>query len=360
MIRKFAATLGAVALSATFCSALPAQAATPVTVSSPSCNTIRVANSQASTWVVSLDSGDEIRVPAKATLDVRVDAGGDYIWDAAPDQSDAFTATYRVSVAACTGTPARPLDGDQNKDRKADVLGIQASTGDLYYYRMTTGGLAGGIKAGNGWNRMVFMQQVNEIEGAGTPNYLIAVRDDGTVWRYNNLGYGKFSNGTQIGSGLKGYTNFTITQTNNMLAFGGHVLLATKGDTLYGIDLGAGAMAQPAEITTGWQSTVKLIAMRDFDGNNEGDLISIRSDGTMWFHKVMKYGPSVFAAPKQVGSGWGRMQTVTSPGAVDADKLSDLISRRSDGNLYKYLNQGSKFGLAIQIGQNWNRIRLLA
>ncbi|MEL4505483.1 hypothetical protein AAEX63_09925 [Luteococcus sp. H138] len=361
MSRKFVVAAGLTALVSGLALGAPvAHAVDPITVTSPSCNTLQVTNGDSGAWVVSLDSGQSITVRGQATVKVNVGGGGTYIWDAAPANSDAFTATYRTSVKSCTGSPSRPIDGDQNGDGKADVLGIQAGTGNLYYYRMTATTLADGVKAGNGWNNMVFMQQVNEIEGTGTPNYLIAVRNDGTLWRYLNKGYGKFSNGVQIGSGLTGYTNFTVTQTNHVLDFGAHTLVATKGDSLIAFPLYDDGLDDPYEIGTGFGSVVKMIAMRDFDANNEGDLITIRRDGTMWFHKAMKTGETLFAAPRRIGTSWGAMQTVSSPGSLNGDLLSDLIARRSDGNLYKYINRGGRWAEGAQIGRRWNGIRLLA
>ncbi|WP_420176012.1 hypothetical protein [Luteococcus sp. OSA5] len=338
----------------------PAAHAAEMTVTSPSCGVVTATNSTSSPWITLLDSGDLIEVPAHASRSMRGLAGGSYSWLSGPVASETVSGSGALNVKACTGAPTRPVDGDQNGDRRADVLGIQAQTGDLYYYRMTTTGLASGIKAGTGWNNMVFMQQVNEIEGEGTGNYLIAVRKDGTVWRYDNKGAGKFANGTQIGSGLTGYTNFTITGTNSALSFGGHALLASKGDSLFLFDLSRTALEDPVEIAQGWGTTVKTIATRDFNKDALGDLITIRSDGSMWSYTVALNGDATFTAPRSVGHGWGAMETVTSPGSLDADPLSDLVSRRSDGNLYKYLNRGGYWGPATQIGQNWQRIRLLA
>lgn len=363
MIRTTVGVLGAATLMSVAVSAgAPAHAAGSVTVTASGCNTVKITNTTATTQYLSFDGGDFAGAKRGVTTTLTL-PGGEHSWLAANDTADMPTASGQVSVKPCSGTKPRPVDGDQNGDRRADVLGIQDKTGTLYYYRMGATGLADGVKAGTGWNNMVFMQQVNEIEGAGSPNVLIAVRNDGTVWRYDNRGYGRFANGRQIGSGLSGYDNFSITQTNNLLSFGGHALLARKGDNLYAFDLTATSVVRSTTsaedlVTDGWGTTTKTIAVRDFDGDHFGDIVSIHSDGTMWadIMNPRSTGP----VTRQVGSGWGAMQTVTSPGSLNGDKYSDLVARRSDGNLYKYLNQGGRWGAATKIGQNWNGIRLLA
>ncbi|MFZ2259165.1 MAG: hypothetical protein WAV52_00210 [Luteococcus japonicus] len=351
---SFAATL---TLAASLSASTAAEAAGPVTVTSPTCGTIKISNSSSTEMLVDFDSGNSEFVAPRSTVTLRGRSnqgmpGGGYSWLSGASRADFRAPAGHVTVKPCPGGPRRPVDGDQNGDGKADVLGIQAKTGDLYYYRMTDRGLASGIKAGTGWKSMVFMQQVNEIEGGPSGNYLIAVRSDGTVWRYDNRGYGKFANGRQVGKGLKGHTNFAITATNDPFAFGEHSLLSTKGDELFFSPVSKDSVMDPMSLGAGWGATRKLMATRNFDGDNLGDLISIETDGSMFAQTAQ--------GTRQVGSGWGAMQTVTSPGSLNGDKYSDLVARRSDGNLYKYLNQGGRWGAATKIGQNWNGIRLLA
>ncbi|GAB2484263.1 hypothetical protein GCM10027030_18150 [Luteococcus sediminum] len=363
MIRTTVGVLGAATLMSVAVSAgAPAHAAGSVTVTASGCNTVKITNTTATTQYLSFDGGDFAGAKRGVTTTLTL-PGGEHSWLAANDTADMPTASGQVSVKPCSGTKPRPVDGDQNGDRRADVLGIQDKTGTLYYYRMGAAGLADGVKAGTGWNTMVFMQQVNEIEGAGSPNVLIAVRNDGTVWRYDNRGYGRFANGRQIGSGLAGYTNFTITQTNSMVDWGGHALLASKGDNLHAFLLTNSSLERstdPAEdiVMDGWGTTTKTISTRDFDGDGFADIISIRQDGTMWADILSPR--DIESAPRRVGHGWGAMQTVTSPGSLDGDRRSDLVARRSDGNLYKYINKGGYWAPAVQIGTNWQGIRLLA
>ena len=363
MARKIVLSLAALTLGATsFVAASPTgNAAGTVTVTSPSCGTLVYRNATSWPYVIVTDAGSTVRVPANSSVRHTGLTGGPRYWIAGPDYSEFEIGMGRVEVAACPGRPSRPVDGDQNGDGKADVLGIHVS-GDMYYYRMTNTGLADGIKAGRGWSRMVFMQQVNEIAGQGTPNYVFGIHDEGSLWVYPNNGQGKLGEGRPIATNLQGYDNFTITQLNSNIHFGGHVLLARKGDKLYGFDLSATGISAARELSDGWGHTVKTIAVRDFNGDNAGDVIQVQDDGRMLLRRVYDYDGemTLFRPAVQIGKGWGQMGTVTSPGSINGDRFSDLVARNTNGNLYKYVNGGGRWTEGIQIGRNWNEIRLLA
>ncbi|WP_420176013.1 hypothetical protein [Luteococcus sp. OSA5] len=340
-----------------------------VEVTSRACGSVTITNHaiEAGLWLevqVDFATGTSVPLFTETTRTVgNLSAGTHTVKVSARSQGEyVHSRIASVSVAPCNGTwPRLPVEGDQNGDRRADVLGIQAQTGDLYYYRMTTAGLASGIKAGTGWNNMVFMRQVNGFTGSDAGKYLIAVRKDGTVWRYDNRGAGRFANGTQIGSGLTGYSNFAISSLSFPPAWNSRTLLATKDGQLYGCELTRQQLGAPVALGQGWQETVKLVPVKVFQRGGPGELMSITTDGSLWRHTAQQDDSApALQTPVKIGRGWTAMQTVASPGSLDGDALDDLVARRSDGNLYKYLNQGGHWGPATKIGQNWQRIRLLA
>ncbi|MFZ2259164.1 MAG: hypothetical protein WAV52_00205, partial [Luteococcus japonicus] len=340
-----------------------------VDVASTSCGSVTITNHaiEAGLWLevqVDFASGTDVSMFAEGTRTLTSLPAGTHIMKiSVRDQGDHVHSHVRsVSVMPCNSSwPRLRVEGDQNGDRRADVLEIQAQTGDLYYYRMTATGLAGGIKAGTGWNKMVFMRQVDGFTGNDGGRYLIAVREDGTVWRYDNWGAGKFANGTQIGAGLTGYENYAITSLSFPPTWNSRALLATRSGQLHRFDLTRSRVGAPVAMDQGWQETVKLIPVRAFRRGGAGELMSITADGSLWRHAAQQDDTEpALQPPQQVGRGWGAMRTVTSPGSLDGDALDDLVARRSDGNLYKYLNQDGRWGAATKIGQNWNGIRLLA
>lgn len=369
-MKKFlAAALSGLVGAAVFLVPTPAHAASATSVTSPSCGTIKVTNT--ATWsesqYVTSDNDAFISILPKGQSEVtREVPAGTYAWQAHGDDYDrGYEAYGRVTVAPCNSTwPKRRTPGDQNGDGRSDVLGIQASTGNLYYYRMTTTGLANGIQAGSGWNRMTFMQQVDGIVVAGSwqpANYLFAVRNDGTVWRYPNKGQGRFGNGVQVGSGFSGWSNFTVLPENNRILWGVPMLLASDGQRLHAFPIGDGTVTDALEVNEDWSDVVKTIGMRDFDGDSVADVVTVNSGGAMHLWAAnLDFATDTVRQVRQIGSSWSAMGIVSSPGTLNGDWNSDLIARRSDGNLYKYINAGGRWSAGQKIGSNWNRIRILA
>lgn len=367
-------TLGAVAavalaLSATTTAASPARAAS-TSVASPACGQVRVTNTSTTsgTRYVEADNGAFFSGLAMGQSQTVTNVpAGSYMWHSTMPQG---TEEYGVvRVAPCSATsPRRLADGDQNGDGRADVLGITASTGDLYYYQMTAGGLAEGVKAGRGWSSMVFMRQVNDLDDGSyrVGNYLIAVHKDGTVWSYLNRGYGRFADGRKIGSGFAGWSNFTILPANNGLLYGQHLFLASDGTRLYAFLLDATKVdsSMPLELSDQWSPMTRTLGVRDMNGDHRADLLTVDTAGDMtsWQVDMLASGSSnsSIGAPVRVGVRWGSMGIVASPGSLDGDDLNDLIAHNVNGNLYKYINRGGRWTEGIQIGQRWNGIRLLA
>lgn len=362
MVGKSLGALGALTLLASSLVALPAQAA-GVTVTSPSCGQIKAVNGSGVDVVLLTDSTMGDLVGKGKTFVETALPGGEYVWEATSATTDALVAKGSVTVAPCAGTRSRPIEGEQSGDRLADMFTIQAGSGALYYYRTTATGLATGVRMSTGWGTTTYLQQVPEIDGLDSPNTLFTVRSDGTAWLYPSLGSGRLGTARRVATGLTGYTNFTVLQLNSAPAIGSHMLLASKGDTLYGFMLDSSGvdMANPVSLATGWGTTTRTIAMRNYDTDRFADVISIRRDGTQWAHRITfdMASAQFFASSTRIGTSWQTIATVASPGSINGDYLSDLVARRSDGNLYRYINSGGRLNAAVVIGRNWTGMRLI-
>lgn len=353
----------AIALALPVLTSLPASAAAP-TVTSPKCGTLLFTNTSGAPVEFETDGGHLEAVDTGASATVEQLPAGDYAWQTWTTDGSRIISRGVAKVAACSSIwKKRTVDGDGNGDGKADVMGIQTGSGDLYYYRMTSTGLAPGVKAGTSWQSMVFVQQVTELDGLAGGNYLIAVRSDGAVFQYPNLGKGRVGSAQQIGEGLVGYSNFAILTPNNPMFMGYHQLVATKGDVVYGFDLYKGELDvdNPVELAVGWSNITKAVPMRNFDADGFADLLTVQTDGRMMARGITRdpMSPDYFTAPRQVGSGWSGMGLVVSTGSVDGDRYSDVIARRDDGNLYRYINRGGSWQPGVKIGANWMAIRIL-
>lgn len=345
-----------------------AHAASLPTVSSPSCGTIRI-NPRAYTGSAAIkvffDAGF-YEGPVKAGGAVVTDSGlpgGQYTYALVNATTNKAVGGGSISVAKCSAGRSRTVEGDANGDGKADVFATTKS-GALIYYRMTSAGLQT-VKTvfTSGFASTIYIQRVTEVTPDGSTlfgfegrNYLFAVRSDGTLWRYLDSGSGKIGAGVKIGSGLAGYSNFAISQTNGAEYLGSHLLYATKNGTLYAFGgLGNTSIGAATTLDGGWSGVNEQISLKAYDRNGFADWIVI-AGGDMFVSLGNWNG---IADAVKIGHGWNAMQLVVSPGDVTGDGLSDLVARRSDGNLYRYINTGKGWGPAVQIGKNWNNITAL-
>lgn len=278
----------------------------------------------------------------------------------------------RIIVRPCSATSEkRTVVGDANGDGRADVYALTTG-GELRYYQTSASvHLMSGVAVGHGWGATDWIGRLTEQlevplgsdEPAVVSNRLIAHRTDGTVWLYTDAGRGKVANGVKIASGLTGYTDFAVTQTNSPQSFAGHALTAVKAGQRHAWDIevseDTGAFQLTAADDTEATTAVQTVFMPRLDADGWADQVDIDAAGTMRWTNYPN--PAVTKpAVKQIGHGWGAMQIVASPGDMDGDGYSDIIARRADGNLYVYRATGAATWKApLQIGANWNVIKVL-
>ena len=353
MPRKTIAAIGALALAATSFIPSPAQAVATVSVTAGSCGRINLYNGTSTDKTVGVDNGTLVDLLPGQRTQITSLPGGSYAWGV---YSEAGIAAPRgtVTVATCAGGQRRPARGDISGDGIADVLGI-TTTGDLYYYRMGATALADGVKVGHSWGSTVWMQRVEGWYNGKGGRRVIAVRKDGTVWRYDELGGGRLGDGKQIGTGFGSFTAFGVLPANNMMAPGMNMFLAAKDGTVGVWGLDGDSMIGQANDDPETSGINKLIGMQDFDGDKFADLLTVYNDGNLTAGSTASTAPE-----RKVGFGWQTTAMLNSPGSFQKDTLSDLIGRRTDGNLYRYTNAGGKWDSAQRIGQRWWGIRMLA
>lgn len=260
--------------------------------------------------------------------------------------------------------------GDQSGDGKADVLAIQAGTGDLYYYRSTGGRLSPGVKTGHGWGRMVAIHQSASAclgPDKGRVHSLIALRSDGAIFNYPRIGPGRYGTPTRIATAPAGTRSFAVLEGEWMDGFTRPpTLLALAGTSVFRLhDQGGDDRSWSEEIA--WMGETARLA--SIDGLNfvadfqpytltSASLLTVERNGDLW-QRVYDAEWGSYAGHK-LGHGWSKMQTITSPGSLDGDSIGDLVARRVDGNLYSYRGRkDGRLGSAVLIGTGWHKMRLL-
>ncbi len=102
---------------------------------------------------------------------------------------------------------------------------------------------------------------------------------------------------------------------------------------------GAGTFAGRTALGTGWGAMEHVLSPGDFNGDGRGDLIAIeKTTGLMWFYPgngAMKFGPRT-----RIGHGWGHVQATSSTGDVTGDRVPDVVGVLDDGTVKVYAGSG--------------------
>ncbi|EMY34885.1 FG-GAP repeat-containing protein [Arthrobacter crystallopoietes BAB-32] len=93
---------------------------------------------------------------------------------------------------------------------------------------------------------------------------------------------------------------------------------------------------------------------RDFDGDNNPDVLATDRSGRLWLYPGNGEGRMMKRV--QIGTGWNAMSQVFSPGNFDGDGGMDLLARDRGGNLWLYPGDGEGGWLKkVLVGKGgWN------
>ncbi|MEU2665033.1 beta-N-acetylglucosaminidase domain-containing protein [Micromonospora sp. NPDC007220] len=206
-----------------------------------------------------------------------------------------------------------PIVGDLDGDRLADLLTV-TSTGALVQFRNTgsfTGGMfAAGVQVGSGWQGMLAVH-LTDLDDDGRAD-LLGVFPDGTLKAFRNTGM------------------------NN----------------------GAVTWGLAVQVGQGW-STAERPIVGDLTGDGRADLVSIKSDGSLWHHlNTGSFTGGMFATGQRIGEGWAGYLAVHVVD-LDGDGPADVLGVLVDGTLAAFRNQGMTNGRAslgprVSVGQGWN------
>lgn len=280
--------------------------------------------------------------------------------------SSAYNFTLRssagsASVAFFTPVAATGVKGDQNGDRRADIMAIDAA-GQLNFHGVRKNGTAidpafrPGARYAVNW-----MSPVADLNGDGRSE-LVVRRTDGSLWLYQGRGVGYFEAGVQIGRGFGALDNLTVMDDFTGDRMPELMARTGGGDLLYWRFTGAGSwLGSGGLLATGfWHSAIGLITSPgDFSGDGRPDLIAtVRSTGVLRYYTMTRTG--TVARPQVIGQGWGPYNRIFSPGDVSGDGIGDIIGRRGDGALFAFhANGAGGLKLAVQLGTGWDAGRVL-
>src|SRR5665647_343751 len=242
---------------------------------------------------------------------------------------------------------------DFTGDRKADVLAVVASTGDL---RMYAGNGASGWKSmsvigtGFGGFPKVFTAGTWDVDALSD---VMAQKSDGSLWLYPGTAAGPVGPSRQVGSGWD-----TFNLVFPVGDFGGDGLtdlMARRPDgtlMLYSGN-GSGGFLRARQIGNGWGSFTSVFSPGDFDGDGKADVIARTPGGLLYLYPGN--GSGGWLPRRLIGSGWNVFSMIMSSGDFSGDGRSDLLARSGDGKLWMYPGNGTgRFLPRKAVGSGWN------
>jgi len=261
-------------------------------------------------------------------------------------KSEWFIPTYLSSA------PSYPRDF--SGDKKADVVGVYASSGDLRMY------------AGNGasgWSTTKIIgtgfASFSKVFTAGTWDTdalsdVLAQKSDGTLWLYPGTAADPLGPARQVGSGWGIYN--LIFPVGDFDGDGRSDLLARRPDgalMLYSGNAKGGFLKSAHQIGSGWDSFTALFSPGDFDGDGRADVVARSPGGELYLYPGN--GSGGWLPRRLIGLGWQNFSTLMSSGDFSGDQKSDIFARGADGTMWLYPGNGTGGFLPRKaVGSGWN------
>jgi hypothetical protein len=217
-----------------------------------------------------------------------------------PGSATGFPAMVRIG-AGWNAMDSITRFGDFNLDGREDVIARESATGALWLYLGNGAGFPSRVKIGlGGWNGMREITPIGDLNRDGYPDLVAVETSTGNLYYYPGLG-DSLAPRLLIGIGwnaldeLVGMGDFNHDGYVDLIA-----RQRANGDLWYypGTPMG---LPFRLLIGTGWNSMRDLVGVGDFNHDGTNDLMAVEKGSNKLF-----YYPGVGGFPirLQVGSGW--------------------------------------------------------
>lgn len=123
---------------------------------------------------------------------------------------------------------------------------------------------------------------------------------------------------------------------------------------------GRGAFGSAVRIGQGWQIYNLFVGTGDYDGDGRNDFLARHIDGSLWLYSGtgrVDTQNEGYKPARRIGSGgWEAFDKIIGVADVDGDARSDLIARRADGSAFLYSGTGTGgHGPSKHLGTGWEQ-----
>jgi hypothetical protein len=121
---------------------------------------------------------------------------------------------------------------------------------------------------------------------------------------------------------------------------------------------GSGGWLPTVTVGTGWGVMDWMDTPGDFDGDGAPDVLARDGAGYLWLYRGD--GRGGWLPRVRVGNGWSGMTALLGPGDFDGDRFVDVLARDGAGYLWLYRGDGRGGWLPrVRVGNGWNTIDAL-
>jgi hypothetical protein len=223
-----------------------------------------------------------------------------------------------------------------------------------------------GFNLGTGFNVYPKMFRVYNWHGDKTPS-IFAKDAGGRLFEWTTDGAGGFTNNgepTLIGSGWNKFVDIVVT--NNWTGNGRPNLMGrtATGDLWLYTSNGSGGWSNPhgTLIGTGWGKFNTVLTPGSWLGNGKQSLIGRTSTGALFLYNSNGQGGWSNPRGTLIGTGWDSFKVFMSPGDWSGDDMIDLIGVRPTGEMRLYTTNGKGAwinGRGTQIASGWSKYNLI-
>lgn len=191
------------------------------------------------------------------------------------------------------------------------------------------------------------------------------------VWQYSSTG--PFVGDSNVFNGsiedLGWFArNISPDQTNRVFSpgditgdqIGDVVTRRSDGSLWISPGTGKGTFGTAVRIGQGWQIYDHFVRVGDFDGDGRNDFLARHIDGSLWLYAgtgVVDARNEGYRPARKIGSGgWDAFDEVVGVGDADGDGRADLFARTKNGEARLYSGTGNgQHGNSSSLGGGWNQ-----